>query len=111
MTSIPVIEGEADFNPPGAGQPCKTWYTIFGDLKAGKRPLICLHGGPGVPHNYLLPIKNLVTTHGIPVILYVLLFSALVLYSCPRNPPKRTFSFSVFQFCVSHISNNNMLKV
>jgi proline-specific peptidase len=46
------------------------WYTIFGDLKSSVRPLICLHGGPGAPHNYLLPIRNLVTTHKIPVIMY-----------------------------------------
>jgi hypothetical protein len=26
------------------------WYTIFGDLKSGVRPLVCLHGGPGAAH-------------------------------------------------------------
>ncbi|KAG0648373.1 L-amino acid amidase [Hyphodiscus hymeniophilus] len=68
--TIPTTEAEVDFAPPGAGKPCKTWYTIFGNLKSGTRPLVCLHGGPGVPHDYLLPIRNLWTTHGIPVIMY-----------------------------------------
>ena len=70
IMTIPIIEAEVDFNPPGAGKACKTWYTIFGTLSSGTRPLICLHGGPGVPHNYILPIQNLWTTHGIPVIMY-----------------------------------------
>jgi proline-specific peptidase len=46
------------------------WYTIFGDLKSGVRPLVCLHGGPGAAHNYIRPIRYLATTHSIPVILY-----------------------------------------
>lgn len=68
--AIPTFEAEVDFTPPNAGKPCKTWYTIFGTLSKGIRPLVCLHGGPGVPHNYILPIQNLWTTHGIPVIFY-----------------------------------------
>lgn len=70
VSEITTSQGEIDFNPPSAGKPCKTWYTIFGDLKSGARPLICLHGGPGVPHNYLLPLKKLAQTRGIPVIFY-----------------------------------------
>jgi L-proline amide hydrolase len=70
MSSIPTIEGEVDFHVPSAGKPCKTWYTVFGNLASGVPPLVCLHGGPGVPHYYMLPLKNLVSTHGIPVILY-----------------------------------------
>jgi proline-specific peptidase len=65
-----VIEAEVDFHVPAAGKPCKTWYTIFGDLKSGKRPLVCLHGGPGVPHPYLLPMRYIASSHGIPVVMY-----------------------------------------
>jgi proline-specific peptidase len=68
--AIPTLEAEVDFNPPNANKPCKTWYTIFGTLHSGVRPIVCLHGGPGVPHNYILPIRNLWNTHGIPVIMY-----------------------------------------
>ncbi|PMD64828.1 proline-specific peptidase [Hyaloscypha bicolor E] len=66
----PTIEAEADFKVEGAGKPCKTWYTVFGDLKSGVRPLVCLHGGPGAAHNYIRPIRFLASTHSIPVIMY-----------------------------------------
>ncbi|KAE8446639.1 hypothetical protein EG329_011832 [Mollisiaceae sp. DMI_Dod_QoI] len=72
MTSeIPLTEGEADFHVEGAGKPCKTHYKIFGTFPSptGTRPLIVLHGGPGVPHNYLLPIRFL-AQHSIPIIFY-----------------------------------------
>jgi hypothetical protein len=42
------MEGEFDFEVPAAGKPCKTWYKVFGDLKSGKRPLIVVHGSPGL---------------------------------------------------------------
>ncbi|KAH9945095.1 proline-specific peptidase [Epithele typhae] len=64
------MEGECEFNVPGVDKTCKTWYKVFGDLKCGKTPLVVLHGGPGVPHNYVLSIADLVQTHGIPVIVY-----------------------------------------
>jgi len=33
---------------------CKVWYGIVGEReKPGKLPLLCLHGGPGAPHDYL----------------------------------------------------------
>ena len=69
-SQTPVLEADLDFDVPAAGKPCKTWYTIFGSLSAGSRPLVCLHGGPGVPHNYILPIKSLASSHSIPVIFY-----------------------------------------
>mgnify|MGYP003332637832 CR=1 FL=1 len=43
-----VREGNADFRG------WKTWYRVTGDLGSGKTPLVCLHGGPGAAHNYLL---------------------------------------------------------
>ncbi len=68
---IPTAEGFIDFAVHSISTPCKTWYTIFGDLKSGVRPLICFHGGPGVPHNYLLPIRHLTSSpHNIPVNMY-----------------------------------------
>ena len=67
--SLAITEGELDFVVPSAGKPCKTWYQIHGDLKS-HRPLVILHGGPGSPSNYLLPITDIVSSHSIPVILY-----------------------------------------
>ncbi len=32
----------------------RTWYRIVGEREEpGKLPLLALHGGPGVPHDYL----------------------------------------------------------
>ena len=45
------------------------WYTIFyTENSKNKTPLLCLHGGPGSVHDYLLPLKELATE--CPVIFY-----------------------------------------
>ena len=48
----------------------QTWYTIFGDLTSGARPLVLLHGGPGFPHHYLRCHARLWVSKAIPVVLY-----------------------------------------
>jgi proline iminopeptidase len=45
----------------------KVWYKIIGRDKPGI-PLLVLHGGPGVPHNYLIPLEALADER--PVIFY-----------------------------------------
>jgi proline-specific peptidase len=48
----------------------KTWYRIVGDHEEpGKLPLLCLHGGPGTPHDYLEPLEAMAGT-GRRVIFY-----------------------------------------
>src|SRR6478672_12624057 len=48
----------------------KTWYQIVGESEApGKLPLLCLHGGPGVPHDYLESLEAMAAT-GRRVIFY-----------------------------------------
>lgn len=38
------------------------WYRIVGEREEpGKLPLLCLHGGPGAPHDYLVPLEALAT--------------------------------------------------
>jgi proline-specific peptidase len=37
----------------------RTWYRVVGDGKAGKDPLVCLHGGPGSTHHYFAPLERL----------------------------------------------------
>jgi len=39
--------------------PYETWARVTGDLSAAKRPVIILHGGPGVAHNYVDAYKLL----------------------------------------------------
>ncbi len=64
-----MSEGTVEFTIDGVDTPVKTWYKVFGDPKA-RRPLVTLHGGPGVVHNYMLALADLVGTHGIPVVVY-----------------------------------------
>ena len=48
----------------------RVWYRIVGERETpGKRPLLCLHGGPGVPHDYLEPLEAMAAT-GRRVIFY-----------------------------------------
>ena len=37
----------------------ETWYRVEGDLGADRPPLVVLHGGPGLPHDYLEPLARL----------------------------------------------------
>ena len=48
----------------------RTWYRIVGDKEdKGKLPLLCLHGGPGMSHDYLEPLEAIAET-GRRVIFY-----------------------------------------
>ena len=48
---FPTREGHAMFRGH------KDYYRIVGaGEEPGKLPLLCLHGGPGVPHHYLTPL-------------------------------------------------------
>ncbi|KAJ7257039.1 proline-specific peptidase, partial [Mycena rebaudengoi] len=71
-TPMKVIEGEVEFVVSAAGKQCKTWYKIVGDLTApsSRRPLVALHGGPGVNHGYLLILEDLTKAHSIPLVVY-----------------------------------------
>ena len=60
--------GKINFNY--GGETYQTWYKIVGDLKSGIRPVVVLHGGPGISHHYVLPFKDLHTRFNIPVIFY-----------------------------------------
>ncbi|KAJ4463918.1 proline-specific peptidase [Lentinula edodes] len=62
------IIGTTDFHY--AGEIFKTWYKVVGSLDSTQRPLIALHGGPGMSHDYILPHSRLHELYGIPVIFY-----------------------------------------
>lgn len=57
-------------NVRGAGKECQTWYRIYGDLRSVIRPLVVLHGGPGVTSEYLTPCSTLTAQRSIPIIIY-----------------------------------------
>jgi proline-specific peptidase len=63
-SSLPATEGTLPFRG------FNVWYRIVGEGEApGKLPLLCLHGGPGVPHDYLEPLETMAET-GRRVIFY-----------------------------------------
>ncbi len=37
----------------------KVWFGIVGEQQSSKLPVLCLHGGPGLPHDYLEPLGKL----------------------------------------------------
>ncbi|KAH7911485.1 proline-specific peptidase [Hygrophoropsis aurantiaca] len=53
-----------------AGETYQTWYKVVGNLKSGIRPLVTLHGGPGMSHVYMISHTELFVKHGIPVVFY-----------------------------------------
>jgi proline-specific peptidase len=71
MSSLKAKDGEANFNVPSAGKPCKTWYKVYGTLPHPYNPpLVVLHGGPGSTHEYLDILSELTRLFDVPVILY-----------------------------------------
>jgi proline-specific peptidase len=66
----PSKTGTIPFHDSKTGLDGETYYELWGSLSSNKTPLICLHGGPGVPHNYLLPISLIETDYDIPVLMY-----------------------------------------
>ncbi|TFY60558.1 hypothetical protein EVG20_g7376 [Dentipellis fragilis] len=48
-----------------------TWYKLIGTISpTSSRPLVVLHGGPGLSHTYLSPHARLHEQLGIPIIFY-----------------------------------------
>ncbi|KAL6304458.1 proline-specific peptidase [Sparassis latifolia] len=70
IDSASTIEGTLERDVPGAGKLCTTWYKVYGDLKSGVTPLVALHGGPGIPHDYLISLADLTALYAIPLVLY-----------------------------------------
>ncbi|KAK3364635.1 Alpha/Beta hydrolase protein [Lasiosphaeria hispida] len=66
----PTKTGTVLFRIPGTGEVCETYFELWGDLASKQTPLICLHGGPGIIHDYLLPISLIHTDYDVPVLMY-----------------------------------------
>ena len=65
-----VKEGELEYSSQTGELTYKTWYKVSGDLKSGIRPVIGLHGGPGVSHDEIASLSDLASLYGIPIVLY-----------------------------------------
>ncbi|KAG6369584.1 Alpha/Beta hydrolase protein [Boletus reticuloceps] len=72
----------------------QTWYRVFGDLNSGIRPVVMLHGGPGLSHHYVLPYKDLHTRFNIPVIFYDQI--GIGESSHPKDVPKEFWTVKLF---------------
>lgn len=59
-----AVERELDFRG------CKTFCKIWTGTASGKKPLLCLHGGPGATHDYLEPLGALAELEGRTVVMY-----------------------------------------
>ncbi|EXJ65834.1 uncharacterized protein A1O5_11075 [Cladophialophora psammophila CBS 110553] len=72
MATSKATEGRVPFSHPTLPKACETWYKVYGDLTSSStgRPLVILHGGPGMGHNYLLNLQRLSDQYGIPVVFY-----------------------------------------
>ncbi|KAJ3727360.1 proline-specific peptidase [Lentinula guzmanii] len=96
----------------------KTWVKVVGDLENNTRtPLIALHGGPGLSHDYMIPHIDLAVSSSIPVILYDQVGSArsshFVSYRgvAPPNSPNETPPITIDLF-IAELSNLiNHLKI
>jgi proline-specific peptidase len=61
MASQPAVEGHVEVSGG------RVWYRIVGADQPGI-PLLCLHGGPGMSHDYLEPLEDLAASR--PVVFY-----------------------------------------
>ncbi len=70
-----------------------TWFRVTGDLDAGPTPLVVLHGGPGVAHDYVLAIADLAVATGRPVVHYDQFGCGLSTHDPDRDPASWTVEF------------------
>ena len=68
--NYPTQEGFALHQVPNIETVCSTYFKIIGDSSTGSTPLVVLHGGPGVGHEYLLSFADLWLRYQIPVVFY-----------------------------------------
>jgi proline-specific peptidase len=87
-----ITEGTIPFEVEG--ETFQTWYKIVGDLTTRTRtPLVALHGGPGLSHDYLIPLGDLANSN-IPVIFYDQLGNARSTHL--RDKPKSFWTIDLF---------------
>lgn len=61
MSTLVINEGLLYFSIASISKTCQTYYKVFGTLSSLSRPLIALHGGPGVGSEYMEPFADLIT--------------------------------------------------
>ncbi|EKM53351.1 uncharacterized protein PHACADRAFT_175754 [Phanerochaete carnosa HHB-10118-sp] len=91
--AAPVITRTLPFTHDG--ETYQTFYKLFGSPENRKRrPLVVLHGVPGLVHDYLVPFSDLAVTAGIPVLLYDQLRNGLSTHL--RDKPAEFWTIELF---------------
>ncbi|KAK4186327.1 Alpha/Beta hydrolase protein [Podospora australis] len=92
----PTRTGTVLFRVPPTNNLAETSYSIWGNLSPKKTPLIVLHGGPGIPHDYLLPISLINSDYGTPVVMYDQLGCGRSTHFSSPAPPSSFWSIDLF---------------
>ncbi|PPR00822.1 hypothetical protein CVT26_012464 [Gymnopilus dilepis] len=88
-----IEEGRIDFQYEG--EVFQNYYKKFGDLQNSPHPpLVVLHGGPGLCHDYLISFSDLTQKYEVPVILYDQLGNGRSTHL--RDKPATFWSFDLF---------------
>ncbi|KAF8632741.1 hypothetical protein AX15_001710 [Amanita polypyramis BW_CC] len=106
MSPYSMREGTVSFDY--AGETYQTYFKLYGTptTTATRAPLVVLHGGPGLVHDYLLPLASLSANHNIPVIFYDQLGNGRSSHCRPRNePPSSPHPFWSIDLFVNELDN------
>jgi proline-specific peptidase len=88
-------DGFAPFKYANAPEHLQTYFRIVGDLTPFSIPLICIHGGPGLTHHYLLNHSLLSESSNIPIIFYDQIGSGLSTHF-PQSTSPSLFTVDLF---------------
>lgn len=101
--TTPFTEGTIPF--PYHGETFHTYYKVFGDIQnRAHTPLVVLHGGPGLTHDYMIPISDLAHTANIPVVFYDQLGNGRSTHL--REKPADFWSVELFMDELSNLLNH-----
>ena len=90
------------------GETYQTWYKIVGDISSGVRPVVVLHGGPGLSHHYMLPFTDLHTRFNLPVIFYDQI--GIGESSHPKDVPKEFWTVDLWMDELDNVINQLGIK-
>ncbi|KAG2097494.1 proline-specific peptidase, partial [Suillus discolor] len=88
------VTGKVDFKV--GDDTYQTWYKIVGDLTSGAHPLIVLHGGPGVSHDYMTPLAEIHNKCNIPVVFYDQIGIGKSFFEGVPDKPKEFWTVDLF---------------
>ncbi|EMD34968.1 hypothetical protein CERSUDRAFT_54428 [Gelatoporia subvermispora B] len=84
------------------GEVFQTYYRVVGDLgQLNRTPLVVIHGGPGISHDYLIPLADLAShSQPLPVIFYDQIGNGRSTHLPGKSP-----SFFTIDLFVSELAN------